>query len=91
MITEEAGTETGSPGLDGEGQRLAGHREGDHAAPLQGHDLEAGPLASEPGVAGLQALLAGQEVGRLHEDRLVRHLHERDLALLVGEDEAPLR
>jgi len=40
-------------------------------------------------VARLQPLLAGEEVGRLDEHGLVRHPHERDLPLLVGEDESP--
>ena len=72
MITECAGTDTGSPGLTRERQRLARDRERHHAAALEGHDLEPGGVVAEADVARLQRLLAGEQVDGLDVDRLVR-------------------
>ena len=89
-MTERAGTETGRSGRHRQGQRLAGHGQRHHPAALEGQDLEARGSLAERDVARRQRLLAGQQVAGLDEDRLVLHLHERDLAVLVGEDHRPV-
>ena len=70
-MTEGAGTETGQVGRHRQRQGLAGHRERDHAAALEGQELEPVGVLAEADVARRQGLLAGQQVRGLDVDGLV--------------------
>ena len=86
VMTDAAGTETGSSGVTDSGSGLLATERATMPRALEGDELEAGARRRERHVARRQRLLAGQQVGGLDVERLVLDLHERDLAVLVGED-----